>query len=75
MNKKTAGERKRTVTLVIGPKTSHQLDLYRKAVTKPGFEVLLTYTDLVGSMVTASLWRWSKDLKIPMDDGLITHFD
>jgi len=75
MSKKQAGERKRTVAIVIGPLTEHQLRLYSKACTKDGVEVLLTDTDLIGSMVTSAVHRWGKQLGVPMPEGLSTHYD
>jgi hypothetical protein len=75
MTKTKAGERKRTVTVVIGPMTMRLIEEFCKRATRPGVEVVLTPLDFIGSWVTGETVRTAKALGIAMPEGLLTHFD
>lgn len=60
MNKKTAGERKRTVTITIGPRTEEVMnDLLTHFARVTGMQEQ-TLTDLVGASLNCALTAWRK---------------
>jgi hypothetical protein len=75
MNKTKAGERKRTVTVVIGPTTMGLIQECCKRATKPGVEVVLTPLDFIGSWVTTETMKTAKALGVAVPEGYCTHFD
>ena len=75
MNQKTAGERKRTVTITLGPLSLAQIELLALRCTSAVAPVPLTVTDMVGSAVTTWLVTCSKALGVKVPEGLLTHFD
>jgi len=51
MNKKQAGERKRTVTLTLGPKTLAMLEAYRGVLGSGDPPMTWTLTDVVAALL------------------------
>ena len=75
MNKKQAGERKRTVTVTVGPLTWKFVGLVAERMSTGAYMVPIGPTDVVGACLTSGLAKFEKDLGIPQPDGMRSHFD
>jgi hypothetical protein len=75
MTKNTAGERKRTVTVVLGPKTEALMNLLvvHYVASMPGYEQ--TITRMTGAALNEALTSWRKDLLGYTGEDRINHFD
>lgn len=75
MNKTNAGERKRTVTIVVGPQTVKLMDAVRKAIRAKirAYEgAPVTY---IGIALDDMLERDCKIHEVQMPPGWMTHYD
>ena len=75
MTKQKAGERKRTVTVTIGPLTSAFLDAVAAKLGQGPWSSGLSATDLVGAAVTTIVPVLARDIGVAVPSGLLTHFD
>lgn len=75
MRKQNAGERKRTVTIVIGPQTEKLMEAVRKAIHGKiaAYEGLpVTY---IGMALDDLLDRDCQIHQVPLPPGWMTHYD
>ena len=75
MSKKSAGERKRTVTVVMGPKTAELLAVFNERLRTGSCGVECNVTDWVGSWFTKGVAAYLDSAGIPTPDGWHSHFD
>jgi len=75
MIKTKAGERKRTVTVVIGPRTAEILDKVaaEHATRNPGWAV--TWTDIAGVSLDLGLSKFAWDRGVLPSSELVRHFE
>ena len=75
MSKTKAGERKRTVTVVVGPQTELLLEAYKQAAMASGFSYEFSVTSFVGAELTDGLRKVAELYGIPLPSGWESHFD
>lgn len=75
MRKKNAGERKRTVTIVIGPETAALLDCLARRMGSAPTPVDLNWSDVIGGIVSSGLRAYAATWEIPLIKDMQTHFD
>jgi len=75
MIKTQAGERKRTVTVIVGPFTVSLMEDLNKHLAGMTGQQVQSFTDLAGACLNHSLNEWRR---VYLDEGLkadVNHFD
>jgi hypothetical protein len=75
MSKTQAGERTRTVTVVVGPNTVKVMEDVNRHVADMTGQQLQTLTDLAGACLNRALTLWRREL---LNEGLkvaVSHWD
>jgi len=75
MNKNNAGERKRTVTVVIGPKTEAALAEIGEAWRAKMGSAMPDWTNMAGVAIDAEIKLRQKLFDLPVWSHLDSHFD
>lgn len=75
MRKKNAGERKRTVTIVIGPETAALLDCLARRIGSAPNPLDATWSDVIGGIVSSGLRAYAVTWEIPLIKENQSHFD
>jgi hypothetical protein len=75
MNKKTAGERKRTVTVTVGPNTVALMEELNMVLWSQSGTQQQSLTDLAGACLNQSLTVWRKALLKVEFPTPVSHWD